>query len=249
MARFLVLLCLAGLSASTVDAQRGRISDIQRERALPEVQYRLTGGVSFTNISGHPGDSIAFMDSPGPHYVLYGLSFQENSDDPCTISGDFWSRPDGGADAVQATRGAGSGADGSGAPFNCRGRGSSDRAVEASYPDPNVRAAIHGIQVCTNNRNDNNIKLKGVRIFTSALNRDGDLDIARDPAHADEFERPNCREPWGRVQRCPVGQVATGVRVYYRADQDRRDQSITGLALRCQALEMTRPLPGVPGRN
>lgn len=211
----------------------------QPDRRVPEVQFRLTGATSYTNISGHPGEDTELFTSGAPHGMLYKLSFDEVSDDPCHLTGRFWAAPDGASDAGDHFERS---------PIACLGMGAtaSTRHLEATYPDPDVPVAIHGIQVCHNDRNDNNIKLKGARILVSTLNRDGDLDVRRDAALAQSFERPNCRE-WSTAQRCPRGQVASGVRIYYH--ENTNQTSISGLALQCRAVEITRPIRATIGRG
>lgn len=228
----LVFLLLASLTIPA-SAQDRRGSDLQ-----PPTRYRLVGPTTFTNISGHPGTQVTDVDPQPDHSILSSIQFREESDAACGITPLFWGAPNGDRDAFDGWSELVSG-------LGCRGTNRSREQISASYPSPGVRTAIHGIQVCHNDRNENNIKLKGARVFVSVLSRDGDREIVRDAALADDFSRNHCRV-WSQAQNCPAGQVAVGMRVHYR-DNDARN-NITGLALECQALEMSSALRRVGDR-
>lgn len=85
---------------------------------------------------------------------------------------------------------------------------------------------IHGLAVCLNN---NETRLKGVRVYGSTLQPDGTF--RRDPALQDEtFKRSNCSK-WQTPQLCPAGELVVGVNV--RSSDD----GVVGLALQCMQVK------------
>lgn len=199
------------------------------------VNVELYGPITTTPISGNSGYTSISIAPSEPQYYLRSLEFTEAADDPCFMRARFLALQPGGTEFEQSasTFARFCGTDNT-------GNSGSRESLFGSSPTPiegyTSFAAIHGIEMCSNDRNENNYKLKGVRVFGTHLNADGRADILRDPSFGDDFARTNCRK-WEGPQRCPAGSVAVGVNVHSRSN------SITGLALRCQAIRLT-PVPG-----
>ena len=217
MLRLLPLLLLATVSAQT------------------DTYLQLSGPITTTLLSGENGDRSFFVTSDVPHAFLVGLTFGERSDNPCYIKAQFYATPNGPDSAVfddvEII--------GPLAGVNCDTDSPTPRSLErirgAFPPGPGV-AAVHGIQVCTNDRNENHVKLKGARILVSAINRNGNGQIVRDPGLAEDFERRNCSAWQEPLRRCPTGTVAVGLQVFTRGTE-----TMTGLALQCRAATVTVP--------
>ncbi|MEM1115434.1 MAG: hypothetical protein AAF845_12630 [Bacteroidota bacterium] len=180
---------------------------------------RLTGPVTPTRVSGQAGGRVESLNHSGANTFLTGISVRERNDNPCDIRAYFRaiSPSDGDTHSLRLNW--------------CSGNSGSIR--HATVPGSNANVyAVHGLRMCSNDRNRNNYKLKGLRAMVSQINGNGQ--IQRDPGLAAQFERTNCRE-WEQPQRCPTGQVAVGVDVHYGT---RGGTRITGLALQCQAVQV-----------
>jgi hypothetical protein len=91
--------------------------------------------------------------------------------------------------------------------------------------------AVGRLQVC-NNTNANK-RLKGIRIWSDALNEDGSPTVI---TTADSSSLPNC-DTWAPSVLCPIGQEATGLVVHARDEGGpHSSKSITGLQLICRAV-------------
>lgn len=229
--RLLVLACLA-LFATDAHAQiRATLS--ANTSGSTNARYTLTGATTTTAISGNNGTSSTILTSESPNSILYQLRFREGRDRPCYVRAGFWSAPNG-----WPINGSTSDNFSGRLWRQCSGGVYSPQTVSAQFPPGESSglggtAAIHGIQVCTNDRNDNNIRVKGVKILVSMMNQDGQGRIVRSGSYAESFERPNCRK-WEQVRRCPQGQVATGLQIFHRGGDN-----MTGLALKCRQVTVS----------
>ena len=227
--RLLLLTCFA-LFATDASAQVRAATMSPSTSGNNDARYVLSGPTATTPISGDNGTSSFVLTSARPNAILFALWFSERGDDPCKIQSRSWIAPFGFEDNDE--------------PFDnaiwdrCGGNSGSTRGVVSQFPASTGSvglggaAAIHGVQVCTNNRNGNNLKLKGVKIFASMLNQDGQGRVVRSGSYSETFERTNCRK-WEQVRRCGSGQVATSLQVHFRG------RSVTGLALKCRAVTVT----------
>ena len=249
--RILLFVLLAALATDVAEAQRriSRAPAMTRTVSGPSSQkIRLVGNITTTGISGNTGSSSFTLIPSQPHSFLRSLLFRERGDEPCfmqasfvhyTLGPDHEYEPSNGEQLDTRV------------DFRCgtnwmgtSSRQTMEQGVQSTTKRvrppsaPTVdgyesHVAIHGLQVCTNDRNDRNIKLKGIKIFGTRLNPNGRGRVVRDASFSDQFTRSHCRK-WETAQVCPSGEVGVGLDVYRRGD------SITGLALRCQEVRMTR---------
>jgi hypothetical protein len=92
---------------------------------------------------------------------------------------------------------------------------------------------IHGISTC-NSKNDDNDRIKGVRVFGAKIWKTERRIDERVPLdlNDDHFEKTNCdKDTWTSPKFCDEGFVASGLNVH------REEESIVGLALRCREVD------------
>lgn len=215
------------------------VRTVQMERQIG-VQ---TGSVTTRNISGQPSDGAVTL-LPGNNAVFFGAEIAERSDAPCHLKAYFWRKPTPQADfefVIEEYSYCGSRG-----PTNSSmkyvGIGDS-HAVQTSYwsqdgISPYLGGTLHaarGLQVCDNDRNQNNIRMKGLRFFGATIDRDGNRSVNSDAALTNTEERNHCRE-WRTAQTCPNNQVMVGLDIHYRADGSGDPYSITALAPKCAPL-------------
>lgn len=125
----------------------------------------------------------------------------------------------------------------------CGSRGPTSQSLRrvgpASAPFGNVRPALRGLGICSNDRSGDNYRIKGVRTRTGQVRETGDGSVTTGALAS--FERPNCRE-WEPLRTCPAGEVVVSLRVHYQLDSAGAVAEITGIAPRCAAIEH-EPLP------
>jgi len=252
--RHLLLLLLLAFTVADATAQIRRAGSLRAIPAVaPENRIRLTGSTTTTITSGDGGTSNGMVlsehvddnDWAPSHGILSRLSLAEASDNPCAIRGTFWQAPSSTIEDGERELDFSSGETNyavrcdtqTGFRHNSAGysRRSAGRSPSSSNP-----TAIRGLQVCHNDRDGRNYKLKGLRVFMATINQDGNGNVTPDPGLTDEFARNHCRE-WSREVYCPSGQVAVGVKVYYHDGRNNRGNNarsnpdkITGLALQCR---------------
>ena len=163
--------------------------------------------VSVQSTSGYRG-SVTTRQPPQGAF-LFGIEANEKSDSPCFMKFHWWRKPDGNAPEILATK--------FHAP-KCSADMNGDK--EAIYTNAaNQRVAVASLSVCNNGQSNN--RLKGVELESRKLD-DGVLESGTQ----EKFSRTNCKD-WQKASVCPAGQWAVGVDVHTK------DDSITGLALRC----------------
>ena len=84
---------------------------------------------------------------------------------------------------------------------------------------------VNAAEVC-DSKNNNNERIKGIRVFASRITEDGTVQIVQEQ---DEFARNNCGTWQDRVT-CPADEVATGIIAHFD------DDGFVGLQLRCSRL-------------
>lgn len=117
----------------------------------------------------------------------------------------------------------------------CAGSGptsSSRRRIGAATPAPGTSRvpALRGLQVCSNDRNGSNYRVKGLRVRMGRSHETGSGSVSNDPSGNDDFARSNCRD-WEQLRMCPAGQVIVALDVHYSLGGGQG--AITGLAPRC----------------
>ncbi|GAB5533874.1 MAG: hypothetical protein Rubg2KO_01230 [Rubricoccaceae bacterium] len=255
------LLFLLLLAFATVDAAaqtRRAPSNLKPvSSAVPEIRIRLTGSTTTTVTSGGGGTSNGMVlsehvqtnDWNPTHGILSQLSLAEAGDNPCAIRGTYWQAPsstvEDGERTLDFSRGETNYAVScdNQTGFRHSNAGYSRRSAGRSPSSLNP-TAIRGLQVCHNDRDGRNYKLKGLRVFMATINQDGNGEVSPDPGLTSTFERNHCRE-WSREVTCPSGQVAVGVKVYYHDGRNNRGRNaisnpdrITGLALQCRRVRV-----------
>jgi hypothetical protein len=164
----------------------------------------LVPGLTFTARSGPAGTSTTDIGAASDEHAVSFLSAGESWDVPCWLRA-YKSDINVGGDSIVADF---------------------DRCTTTS-PNKTVGwlnnegVHVYGIQVCTHASND---RLKGIRLVGGAVQSDGTFDRL---GLSEEFERTNCND-WHSTVYCPVGQVATKVRVHHTGD------TINGLSLGCR---------------
>ena len=174
--------------------------------AAAHADATLVPGLTFTARSGAAGTSTTDIGATSDSDALSMLSAGEAWDVPCelrTIKSDI----------------------------NGAGTSITDDFDRCTTTSPNKTVGwlnnegihVYGIQVCTHSAND---RLKGIKLIGGEVQSDGTFDRA---GHSKSFERTNCNT-WGTTVFCPVGQVATKVRVHHTGD------TINGLSLGCRVV-------------
>lgn len=186
--------------------------------------YRPTGSFSTSSVSGSAASSLRVIQGR-PNEVLYGIEFGERSDEPCYVR-TFWWRAQNGRDAVQTRTQTWDACNGSAGSLRYVGVAQSQ--IEGTS---DALRGVESIRVCTNGRSGNNLKVKGAALrATTAPNGQ--------QQHNTSFDRSNCRD-WAPSSRgtCASGRHATGLEVHHNTVGGRA--SITGIALRCKAIQVT----------
>lgn len=251
----LLLVVLTGLLI-VPDALAQRRTGTLQNTQLGERERQIgvqTGTVTTRNISGQPSDGAVTI-LPGNNAVFFGAIIAERSDAPCHLYAYFWRKPTPQADFEFVEEEYSY--CGSNGPTNSSkkyvGIGDS-HVVQTSYwtvdgVSPYLGGTLHaarGLQVCDNDRNQNNIRMKGLKLFGATVDRDNNQSINRDSALDNSEQRTNCRE-WRTAQTCPNNQVMVGFDIHYRADGT-DPYSITALAPKCAPVTITAAMVPVSG--
>lgn len=189
----------------------------------PQVVYRFQPSWGTPRgISGRSGSHVKEgradhrWSSTSP---LFRIEMGEKSDKPCMIRM-FWSWHTGHNDSDVFE--------------SCSGSATSRskrRVGASSVPQGSPRAAIRGLQVCSNNRNGSQYRVKGLRVWMATVTETGDGVVTN--GGREEFERANCRR-WETRRMCPAGEVVVSLDVHYQQNANGPEE-ITGLAPRCAA--------------
>ncbi|MEL6614415.1 MAG: hypothetical protein AAFQ43_01680 [Bacteroidota bacterium] len=225
--------------------------------AQHNASYRPTGSVTTTAVSGTASTyEIGTLRNFGAD-VIYSLSLYEGaSGGMCAAEATGWTAQRGFFPTQRwqhsdrfdhlterlgsATR----------TVVDCRGGRRSAHTVEADFPRPpqsttpgpqpiRIRGhygtpALTGVRVCTDGSTEGTVF--GIRAEFSTLNEGGNGRIQRSGEETVEIR--GCRQ-WQRAQRCPKGQVASGVDLHYTSGGQLKGSRMTGVALRCQAIEIS----------
>lgn len=212
----------------------------QAERYTTDV--RLAGTpISSDNISGFKGTTfeLGIPDSESvDEYAIVGLTSEERKDHPCFVSVKTENLNDSSRklDLQKAL---------------CDGKDRSKK-IEASYPDSSYgkRSFVTGARVCMNN---DNTRVKGLQIRGVTITDDGRLSdleqkvegqssggLQRISPQEPQDDRPNCNNNWKRWSLCPASNhIVTAVELHFEAGKEPR--SLTGIGLKCRAIESTEP--------
>lgn len=256
MIRYLLVALVGLLVVPESLAQQRRISG--RVQNVRQVQFERqigvqTGSVTTRNISGQPSDGAVTI-LPGNNSVFFGAEIAERSDAPCHLKAYFWRKPTPQADfefVIEEYSYCGSRGPTT-SSMKYVGIGDS-HAVQTSYwsqdgISPYLGGTLHaarGLQVCDNDRNQNNIRMKGLKFFGATVDRDNNRSVQRDAALTNSEERNHCRE-WRTAQTCTGNQVMVGLDIHYRADGSGDPYSITALAPKCAPLTISAAQVAVP---
>lgn len=213
----------------------------------PRVLVVETGTPHTLSVSGLAGNTVTTR-MPGNDAILWGLHLDEKGDVPCDLEL-FWWRQNTRSDLTQGlfktrfrTCGDATSSNGWAAIGHTESMIWLDSdGVPTGDPHevdgaPDTFLAAHGLRACLNRRGD---RIKGVRLFGSTVNQDGEGEARRDPALQSEFERTNCNE-WKPMRRCPVGEVMVGVDIHTTGDE------IHGLAPKCASVEVREVMVARP---
>ena len=210
---FLLAAAAASLLAAPASAQdRATAGDIEQRRVI-----RL-GTPYTTSISGSAGAYSRTLTGSAPSSILVGMGFTETRDTPCYAEASFRSwhhgRPRGSSQATDVC----------GKTYNDQQGVTVSGAVQ--------RVGIRALRLGMNGKGN---KMKAVAIRGVTLDQDEMGEVRPDSGLDDHFDRPNFREPWKNWVSCAGNEVAVGVVVHYN-----NRESITGLALRCASVEISR---------
>ena len=165
-----------------------------------------------TGISGFSAESETIRE-PGNDAFLYGIEFDEVGDKPCFILAHWWRNTRDDTKNDFTTK------------FDiCKKTVTGDQSLIFSN-GASEQKAVSAIQACNNNKN--NHRMKGVKLFGSFVDRNGDGKVTDISAPALSFQRPNCHEPFKAKRSCDDGSVAIGLVI------EHTDDEITGLGLKC----------------
>lgn len=168
----------------------------------------LVPGLTYTAISGVAGSTTTDVGAASDVHAVSHLSAGERFDNPCELR-------------VSKTN------------LNIDGDSIVDDWNGCTTTSPNKTVGwlnnediqVYGISVCTHASND---RLKGIKLWGGSANDNGTfsrLGLTR------WFERTNCNT-WHPAVFCPVGQVATKVRIHRTGD------TMTGLSLACREVTL-----------
>lgn len=188
-------------------------------------KHLIIGDESVGAISGNAGSNSAFLRAPegnsdpsrgllpSNRYRISSLGFSEQSDRPCNVIM---------RDAV-VNKG------NENQWFTCKGPPPGDWEWVGNEDG----FWFSGVQVCLNKTQD---RVKGVRLFTSKFDQDSGVLERKNKVVS--FKRANCddKDGWADDQKCPVGSILTGLKIFYRTGQGVGDTSdvMTGLAPVCR---------------
>lgn len=212
-------------SAQSRDASVRAMGTVTAEIAMVP---RTVDPVQTSNISGfaNSGETTWLAKGPG-EYGIDALSWHEVGDKPCAFT-------------VRSKSLSAGSASGSSERMNICGAGFSLPSNPIYNPsangdartvvfDGNPRHYLRGIAVCTNN--DNNHRVKGIRIYPASVGTDGTVTNLNSNESA---SRTNCAT-WHAPVYCPNGQIASGIAVKHT------DNEVTGIGLRCRRVAMQLP--------
>ncbi|MEM6326693.1 MAG: hypothetical protein AAF791_06190 [Bacteroidota bacterium] len=226
--------------------------------AQHNARYTPTGRVSTTEVSGaSDAYRIGMIRNFGADF-LHGLTLFEGSGGVCSAEATGWAARRGffpttnwrftdrfehltetlGRGAMTATR----------TVVDCRGNRQVGDAVEADFPRAprsgpagpirlrghNGTTAISGVRVCTDGSEDGGIR--GVTLALSTINEGGNGQVER--SGQETIRLRGCSD-WQRMRSCRRGQVATGMDLHYASVEGQRADVLTGIALRCQRVQIT----------
>lgn len=227
---------LFAVLAVTVVIPAAGASAQSRESGLPVMagtarvvlEPRLVDPVHTTNVSGYAnsGETTWLAKGPG-EYGIDAISWHEVGDKPCafTVRAKSLSPSSRSGSSEQMSICDG----GFRLPQNWLYNPSPNGDTKTVVFDGNPRHYLRGIAVCTNN--DNNHRLKGIRIYPASVDTDGNVNNLSSQESA---SRTNCAT-WHAAVYCPNGQVASGIAVKHS------DREVTGIALRCRRVSMQVP--------
>ena len=232
MQQVLMVLAVASGVPTSRAASQSRVGEIPRAMGAATVntEPRTVEPVSATSISGFSGGEITWLSMGAGEFGIDAISWWEVSDKPCALT-------------VRSKSLSTGSAPGSSQRMNICGRGfilpanpyingaANDADAKAVVFDGNPRHYLRGIAACTNN--DNNHRVKGIRIFPASVALDGTVNAL---SSNESENRPNC-SIWRQAVFCPNGQIASGVEVRHT------DEEITGLGLRCRRVTMQAAAP------
>lgn len=166
----------------------------------------LVPGLTFTAVSGVSGNITTDVGAASDVHAVSFLSAGERFDNPCDLN-------------VYKSN------------LNVAGDSLFDNWNGCTTTSPNKTVGwlnnediqVYGISVCTHASND---RLKGIKLWGGSANDNGTfsrLGLTR------WFERTNCNT-WHTAVFCPVGQVATKIRIHRTGD------TMTGLSLGCRVV-------------
>jgi hypothetical protein len=171
-------------------------------------KYVFKGDRFTTKVSGTKDEAPSLVGYfAGGYQGLYGLAMWETNDKPCRVK--TYSRH---LNTLSTKTDNG---------------GSSDycKRAKKSVKLANTDTFVRGIAVCHSGTG----RVKGVRLYGAKLNRKtGKLSNVSGSA---SFERTNCKT-WKTPVYCPVGKVATSLKVHRESLSSR--SSIVGYALTCE---------------
>lgn len=172
----------------------------------------FTSTETVTGVSGYSG-GYKQLERTGDYGGLSGISWWENTDDPCKLTLQTHHLNLFGLLEHTALIG------------NCSTPGNPKDVWVAGNEDN-----IYKVQVCTTDKTrSNKDKMKGVRFWARSITYTNPLKLTSQ-ATAQEAKHTNCAT-WHKAVECPNGQVASALRVHYNLLND-----ITGLALVCRTV-------------
>ena len=192
--------------------------------AGPDALSGYTGRLKVIDAADRGKESWDLSSARDLPSALGGIEWKEKGDKPCEI------------DVYTKTLDRGKNPYGQFGLNLCDGNQASRKTV--TFID-NPRYFVSGVQVCTTRKKDSSKnRLKGIRIFASQVSRDGEVTVVQ--GAKEEARRNHCDEPWHRKVECGPGEVAGALKVYYK-----HDDTIVGLGLRCQPVQVKRALDGM----
>lgn len=177
--------------------------------------------VSRTQVSGDAGTGTLLFSDESNAFVT-GITVWERNNQPCRLRVTYRTDPDSGEHTKTFNR--------------CNGNTTSDPwSVDIDdgvlFSD-NSTYGVGGLRICQRRQNG---RLKGIQLFAARI--DGNT-VQHDNSIDPDEELSNCND-WQTPRRsCPSNQIAAGVVVHYRDNNNGADE-ITGLHLRCARTTLT----------
>lgn len=187
------------------------------------VRYTTVGPVSTRSLAGGGGSGLTVLSGQANEF-LYALQFGERGNEPCFVRA-YWARASDGRANVQTRTSTFNQCGGSVSGMETIG----EQTSEVSSAGGHLKG-VYAVRVTTNNRNGNNLKLKGAAVDFGLVGSPGP-----DWSESDGFSRPNARPFTTEESACSSRQSVVALELHHNTVGSRK--AVTGIAVRCRRIQ------------